>query len=273
MDEVCFNCYLPGHLSIRCTHPSRFSRCFDCKRVCERPNQHYWGCSNKQFISRYIEQNNKLRSATQVAEWKFLTRFPLYVMNGPEPINISETFAPIQSNTNFGLLLGNSKHIEYYQWNPMIDRRCVINVVDVENVVRLSVRLLENVFYINKKIRVRESGSVEYRNGPVENQVSPAELTFKVDTLLKFRIAIYAFHQTFLFEVSQNEVKLISPEWTSLECSICYDTLYDRTVKLTPCGHMYCTHCILQSCNEKSECPLCRKAIRINDLRDIYLHN
>lgn len=204
---------------------------------------------------------------------KFSTRYPLYLIDGPQQIDISQDFAPIQIQANFGLLLGRAKNLKYYQWLPGTNRRCVINVMDSENIVRFSACFTDDALYINKKIRVRQNGSVEYRRGPVENEIYRAELTLKVDTQREFRITIFAFNQNFLFEASQNEIKLIPSEWTSIECSICFATMFGRTVKLTLCGHMFCTACILQACEEKNECPLCRKIIRTNDLRDIFLQN
>lgn len=142
MDELCYNCKATGHLSIRCPEPPKYSRCFDCRRVCENPEGHYILCSNKQFVSRYIEQMNTVRSATLVADMKFSTRYPLYLMDGPQEIDISQEFAPMQIQANFGLLLGKAKNLKYYQWIPGTNHRCVINVMDSENIVRFSACLL-----------------------------------------------------------------------------------------------------------------------------------
>lgn len=175
-------------------------------------------------------------------------------MDGPQEIDISQEFAPIQIHANFGLLLGKAKNLKYYQWFPGTNHRCVINAMDSENIVRFSVCLLDDVFYINRKIRVRQNGSIEYRRGPVENEIYRAELTLKVDTQRKFRITIFAFNQNFLFEVSQNEIKLVPSEWTSIECSICFELMFETTVKLTPCGHMFCTVCIFITGSAVTHC-------------------
>ena len=38
----------------------------------------------------------------------------------------------------------------------------------------------------------------------------------------------------------------------------------------TPCGHVFCWHCIAQWCNEKPECPLCRAAVISPQLVCLY---
>jgi peroxin-10 len=38
----------------------------------------------------------------------------------------------------------------------------------------------------------------------------------------------------------------------------------------TPCGHVFCWHCIAQWCNEKPECPLCRAAVIPPQLVCVY---
>lgn len=137
---------------------------------------------------------------------------------------------------------------------------------------RISINFKVDVFIINWKIRVRENGSIQYRNEPVENEILPAELTFKVETERKFNVTIYAFRQNFTFEVHQDEIKYLQPDWTTLECTICYENMLEKSVKMTACGHLFCTRCIHLSLAEKNECPFCRKYVRSDQLRDIFLH-
>lgn len=271
MDQVCFNCFKPGHLSIRCPVPSKYTRCFICNRVCETPEDHFWACANKEFVSNYIVQPNTIRPATLVADIKFQTNAPLFVMDGNDPVAITDS--PIKIDSNNGLLLAKEKSFKYYHFYPSENNRCVINVMDGTQNVRFSLRHQKDSFFVNKRIRVRENGSVEHRNETVDNQVLPAELTLKVDTERRFNITLFAFQQNFSFEIFRDQVEYLPQESASLECSICYDNMIGQHVKVTPCGHMFCTKCILQALLDKSECPLCRKTVRESALVNIYLRN
>ena len=43
-------------------------------------------------------------------------------------------------------------------------------------------------------------------------------------------------------------------------CPICYDEIKSDSAK-TPCGHLYCTQCLLRSSQENGNCPMCRTEI------------
>lgn len=43
----------------------------------------------------------------------------------------------------------------------------------------------------------------------------------------------------------------------SLECSICMESLFDRSISSTPRGHIFCTPCIERSFHQKEVCPTC----------------
>lgn len=274
MDRVCFNCLKenPGHQSLHCPEPQKYTRCNICKRVCDHPGDHYSLCPNRlTFVSEYIEQPNTARSATLVADFKVSSTAELYLMDGPKPMNISTEFDPIQVDANYGLLLGSNKALKYYQWFPAVDRRCVINIADGSNNVRFSARLMANVFVINRKIRVRNTGVVELRDHEPSNQINQAEITLKVDTLSTFKITLYAFSKHFSFEISQVGVRYLPPEWLALECPICYDNMVGCEFKITPCLHMFCTICILQTLggDVQCPCPVCRAPVTEQSLRSI----
>merc|ERR1712048_897865 len=50
------------------------------------------------------------------------------------------------------------------------------------------------------------------------------------------------------------------------ECPICYEVPMDAPLQ-TPCRHIFCGECIRSILMEKAECPMCRKQVRIRQLK------
>lgn len=274
MDSICFNCYNPGHQSIRCPEPPNYTKCYLCKKFCQNPDDHYWACDNRDFVSQKIYQPGKaVRSGQLVAHIKFFVRGRLEVMDGTNTININDDTIPMQINANHGLLLGDSKEVKYYQWHPDENHRCVVNI-QVDQIVRLSIRFTKNFFVINKKIRVRTDGRIEYRNDAPNDEILPAEVTFNVaEQSQKFKLSIYAFGQSFSFEISRDQIKYLAPGWIGIECPICYESMVEKNGLMTPCCHLFCTTCLYRSLLSREACPICREKVTFETVRNIFLHN
>jgi len=60
-------------------------------------------------------------------------------------------------------------------------------------------------------------------------------------------------------------------------CEICFMSFKeiklcdDNAIMSTPCGHMFCKICILESLKRKTECPNCRRQITDQNLTRLYM--
>ncbi|XP_052830128.1 peroxisome biogenesis factor 10 isoform X3 [Octopus bimaculoides] len=89
-------------------------------------------------------------------------------------------------------------------------------------------------------------------------------------------ISVYQFHKTLQdlkskvisSPLSICKVKSVATA-SSHQCPLCLELRHETTV--TPCGHLFCWNCILEWCQTKGECPLCRE--KLLSCRLIYLQN
>lgn len=55
-------------------------------------------------------------------------------------------------------------------------------------------------------------------------------------------------------------------ELDDLDCPICTETIENKYICRTKCGHLFCIRCIILSLNEKHRCPICRCNISMNEV-------
>lgn len=58
---------------------------------------------------------------------------------------------------------------------------------------------------------------------------------------------------------------------TRMECSICTGRIETQDVSCTPCGHIFCTACILNSIQIRKICPICNTKVLLRQVRSILL--
>lgn len=64
-------------------------------------------------------------------------------------------------------------------------------------------------------------------------------------------------------------MRLLIIKMEKIECPICYEEINDNDKCNTPCGHSFCHGCFIYCMEQKSQCPLCRNHVSLNNFPKI----
>ncbi|XP_037045909.1 uncharacterized protein LOC119081268 [Bradysia coprophila] len=56
-----------------------------------------------------------------------------------------------------------------------------------------------------------------------------------------------------------------------MECILCYENMIDQPISSTPCGHIFCSKCTIETLRVRPSCPICNKFVRVGDVHAVFL--
>lgn len=113
-----------------------------------------------------------------------------------------------------------------------------------------------------------------YLNKILESPIKPNLLTMNSKDLQRIaslnNIKYYLSKKELIIEITNlwiEKDKLRNTLYNSVECCICYDTIYNNNNTVLSCGHKYHFECILLALNKKLFCPMCRIEITFTQFK------
>lgn len=113
-----------------------------------------------------------------------------------------------------------------------------------------------------------------YLNKILEGPIKPNLLTMNSKDLQRIaslnNIKYYLSKKELIIEITNlwiEKDKIRNTLYNSVECCICYDTIYNNNNTVLSCGHKYHFECILLALNKKLFCPMCRIEITFTQFK------
>lgn len=54
------------------------------------------------------------------------------------------------------------------------------------------------------------------------------------------------------------------------KCLVCLEGITAVNMGITPCGHMFCYTCLVESVKSVKKCPKCRKGLTAKTIKKVY---
>ncbi|RZB41337.1 E3 ubiquitin-protein ligase BRE1-like [Asbolus verrucosus] len=116
----------------------------------------------------------------------------------------------------------------------------------------------------------KSSNSSQDKQSPMKDIKSLEEYRKETEEMLKNASCLLDEIKTGRKAETEDKKEESSQKVTVGLCPICLDSLADRPVSVTVCGHIFCKECILHTAQTLKKCPTCRKAINSKKIHPIY---
>ena len=186
-------------------------------------------------------------------------------------------------------------NVKYYLSNIFLESNIIdyiiINSITLNNKkIDISLDNLDNFYYfVNNELVIKDNYkniNVKYEKTSLEmneHEIYIYNLLFDSDndiinkSLFFIEYYKYNFKSSNIYDISNNSTEfckntLLNFDIIKHNCSICIDNIEDNNICIINCGHYFCKNCLIKyinKCDNKNDCPICRKYFDINEICNI----